>query len=106
GGVTLTNTTEAAFTGTHSLKTTGRTAGFNGPSLNLFGQLNKGASYRITVSVRMVAGEAPTTIRATMQRTITGGTQQFDTVASNSSVTDAAWATLSATYSFSTDVTG
>ena len=34
GGVTLTNTTEQAFAGTRSLKTTGRTAGFMGPSLN------------------------------------------------------------------------
>ena len=32
GGVTLTNTTEQAFAGTRSLKTTGRTAGFMGPS--------------------------------------------------------------------------
>src|SRR5438309_177258 len=35
GPVTLTNSTDVAFGGTHSLKTTGRTAGFNGPSLNL-----------------------------------------------------------------------
>src|SRR5438309_787844 len=35
GPVTLTSSTDAAFGGTHSLKTTGRTAGFNGPSLNL-----------------------------------------------------------------------
>src|SRR4029078_7041629 len=43
GGVTLTNATEQAFAGTRSLKTTGRTAGFMGPSLNLPGQLVKGA---------------------------------------------------------------
>ena len=40
GPVTLTNTDEVpAHGGTRSLKTTGRTAGFNGPSLNTFGLL-------------------------------------------------------------------
>ena len=106
GGVVLTNTSEAAFAGTQSLKTTGRSAGFHGPSLNLFGQLAKGATYRVTVSARLVAGEAPTTMRVTMQRTLVGGSNQFDTIASNSSVTDGAWVTLTGTYSFATDVTG
>ena len=70
GPVTLTSTTEQAFAGTSSLKTTGRTAGFMGPSLDLTGQLAKGATYQVGVSVRLVAGEAPTTIRVTMQRSI------------------------------------
>ena len=106
GTVVLTNTTEAAFAGTRSLKTTGRTAGFNGPSLNLTGQLVKGATHQVGVSVRLVSGEAPTTIRVTMQRTLVGGTQAFDTIAQNTNVTDGGWVTLTGTYSFSTDVTG
>jgi endo-1,4-beta-xylanase len=89
GPVTLTSTTEQAFAGTNSLKTTGRTAGFHGPSLNLTGQLAKGATYQVGVSVRLVAGEAPTTIRVTMQRSI-GATDSFDTIAQNTNVTDAA----------------
>jgi endo-1,4-beta-xylanase len=106
GPVTLTNTTEQAFAGTHSLKTTGRTAGFNGPSLNLTGQLVKGATYQVGVSVRLVGGEAPTTIRVTMQRTLVGGMNAFDTIAQNTNVTDGAWVTLNnSAYSFSTDVT-
>src|SRR5436190_4743267 len=102
--VVLTSTTEAAFVGTHSLKTTGRTAGFNGPSLRVTSQLAKGATYQVSVAVRLVAGSAPTTIRVTMQRTPTGGSAAFDTIAQNTNVTDAAWATLSGPYSFSTDV--
>src|SRR5262252_6769324 len=35
GSPTLANSTEQAFTGTHSLKTTNRTTGFMGPSINL-----------------------------------------------------------------------
>jgi len=106
GTVVLTNTTEAAFAGTRSLKTTGRTAGFNGPSLTLTGQLVKGATHQVGVSVRLVAGEAPTTIRVTMQRTLAGGAQAFDTIAQNTNVTDGGWVTLNGTYSFATDVTG
>ena len=70
--MTLTNTTEQAFAGTRSLKTTGRTAGFKGPSRQLIGQLTKGATYGVTVSARLVDGEAATTVRVTMQRTLTG----------------------------------
>jgi endo-1,4-beta-xylanase len=106
GPVTLTNTTEQAFAGTHSLKTTGRTAGFNGPSLNLLGVLTKGATYQVGVSVRLLAPAAPTTIRVTMQRTPTGGSAAFDTIAQNTNVTDAGWVTLTGSYSFTTDVTG
>src|SRR5262245_8264885 len=101
GGVVLTNTTEAAQAGTRSLKTTNRTQGFHGPSLNVLNSLVKGATYQVTVSVRLVSGEAPTTIRVTVQRTPTGGSNQFDTVVSSATngVTDAAWTTLTGLYS-------
>jgi len=102
GPVTLTNTNEVpAHGGTRSLKTTGRTAGFNGPSLNAFGLLTKGATYQVTAWVRLVAGEAPTQIRVTMQRTVSGS-NSFDSIASSSAtgVTDAAWVQLSGLYAF------
>ena len=44
GGVVLTNSTVVAHGGTHSLLTTGRTAGFHGPSLNILSTLTKGAT--------------------------------------------------------------
>src|SRR5262245_16215042 len=102
GPVTLTNTAEVpAHGGTRSLKTTGRTAGFHGPSLNAFGLLTKGATYQVTAWVRLVAGEAPTQIRVTMQRTLSGG-NSFDSIASSSAtgVTDAAWVQLTGLYAF------
>ena len=47
GTALVTNTTEAANTGTHSLKTTGRTAGFHGPALrHLLGVLT--ARHRVS----------------------------------------------------------
>jgi len=100
--VTLTNTDEVpAHGGTRSLKTTGRTAGFHGPSRNAFGLLTKGATYQVTAWVRLVAGEMPTQIRVTMQRTVSGS-NSFDSIASSSAtgVTDAAWVQLSGLYSF------
>ena len=66
GSPTVANSTEQAFTGTHSLKTTGRTASFMGPGLSLTGQLTAGATYRVSVAARLAAGEAPTTLRVTV----------------------------------------
>src|SRR5215813_10917839 len=94
GGVTLTNTTEAAAGGTHSLKTTGRTMGFHGPSLNVLSLLTRGATYQVTASVRLVPTTPATAVRVTMQQTPVGGGNQFVTVASNNNVTDAAFVTM------------
>src|SRR5689334_11641209 len=62
----LTNTTDVAHGGTHSLKTTGRTAGFNGPSLDVSRLLTKGATCQITVSVRLVSGTPATQLKITV----------------------------------------
>ena len=56
---------------------TGRTAGFNGPSLDLLGQLSAGKVYQVTAAVRLVAGEVPTQLIITVQRTPTGGSTAF-----------------------------
>jgi endo-1,4-beta-xylanase len=107
GGVVLTNSTEAAATGTNSLKTIGRSQGFHGPSLNILGLLTRGATYQVTASVRLAAGEAATTLTATVQQTPAGGGgNQFVTVAQNANVTDAAWVTLTGLYSFGTEMSG
>src|SRR5947208_13793184 len=52
GTAILTNNTEAAHGGSHSLKTTGRTAAFHGPSLNLANTLSTGNVYQITAWLR------------------------------------------------------
>jgi endo-1,4-beta-xylanase len=106
GTVVLTNTTEAAASGARSLKTTGRTAGFNGPSLNLLGTLSRGTIYQVTASVRLVAGQAADSLKITVQRTPVGGANAFDQVTPSASVTDGAWVTLTGQYSFTTDVSG
>jgi len=104
GTVVLTNTTEAAATGARSLKTTGRTAGFNGPSLNLLSTLSRGTIYQITASVRLVAGQPADSLKITVQRTPAGGSTAFDQVTPSAAVTDGGWVTLTGQYSFTTDV--
>src|SRR5215470_5066329 len=106
GTVSLTNTTEAAATGSRSLKTTGRTAGFNGPSLNVLSLLSPGVVYQVTASVRLVSGETPTTLKITVQRTPTGGSNAFDQVTPSTNVTDSSWVTLTGQYSFAGSVSG
>ena len=103
GSPTLTNTTEQAFTGTHSLKVTNRTASFMGPGLNVLSQIQKGATYLVTVSARLVAGQTTTNVLGTFSRTPTGGTGTFDTPLTLSNVTDQAWVTGSALYTSPTD---
>ena len=98
--VVLASTDEVAHAGARSLKTTGRTAGFHGPSLNTLGLLTKGATYQVSVWVRLVAADATQpTIRVTMQRTVSG-TNNFDTIASNGTVTATGWTQLTGLYAF------
>ena len=102
GSPTVANSTDTAFTGTHSLLTTNRTASFMGPGVNMLGKLSKGATYQVTLSARLQTGQPTSTLIATFQRTPTGGSAAFDTVVS-ASVTDQAWVTMTGIYSFSTD---
>jgi endo-1,4-beta-xylanase len=105
GGVVLANTDEVGSrpggVGTRSLRTTGRTQGFHGPSLQTLGLLTKGATYQVTVWTRLVSGEAPAQLRVTMQRTV-GGANSFDTIAQTAAgaVTDAGWVQMTGLYAF------
>lgn len=104
GGVVVAATTEASYAGTHSLKTTGRTQTWQGPSLDVTAKLHKGVTYAIEGYVKLVAGQPANTLVMTMQREA-GGTN-WDRVAASATngVTDAGWVKLAGEYSFSTDV--
>ncbi len=104
GAATLAATTDAAHAGTQSLRTTGRTATWNGPGRNVLGMLQKSATYVIEAYVRTVAGQPPAAIHMTMQRTPDGGSTTFERVASaTGSETD--WVVLRGEYSFQVDST-
>src|SRR6185369_7976749 len=81
GSATVANATDLAFSGTHSLKTTNRTATYMGP----------GTSYSVSVRARLAAGETPTSLRVTVMRTLPDGSNAFDTVVSSTNVTADAW---------------
>lgn len=99
GSVVLTNTIAASHSGTHSLLTTGRTANFNGPSLNVTNTLTQGPTYQISGWVQLTSGEPPDTLKITMQR-MTNGTQAFDQIAASAAggVTDTGWVLLQGLY--------
>lgn len=103
GSAVVTNTTEAARTGSRSLKTTNRTAPWNGPALNVLGTLAPNATYRITGYVRLVAGQTADTLKFTVERQPGNSFTQVNTPVS---VTDADWVQLQGTFGFSaTDAT-
>ncbi|RZJ11418.1 MAG: hypothetical protein EOP39_06360 [Rubrivivax sp.] len=101
GSVTLTNSTAAARTGSRSLLTTGRTATYMGPSINLATKMVPGATYQITAWARLTAGTPATQVKLSMQRT-QGGTTSYDSVGSSAAtgVNDAGWTQISGLYTF------
>ncbi len=107
GTAVLTPTMEAAHGGAWSLKVTGRTASWNGPSIDLTGKVVKGTLYQVTAWVRLVSGQPADTVKITMQRTLGPGSacQSFDTVATSAAngVTDGGWVMLSGQYIFSSE---
>ena len=99
GTAILAVTNEAAATGLNSLKTTGRTAPWNGPGLDVMPTVQKDLLYQIRVSVRLTAGQAALqdTLRMTIERRVAGETSdRFDSIAASatSGVTSGSWVAL------------
>ncbi|GAA1735591.1 extracellular catalytic domain type 1 short-chain-length polyhydroxyalkanoate depolymerase [Luedemannella helvata] len=95
GSVTVATSTEQAHAGTRSLKTTGRTANWHGPAINLLDKVAAGTQYTFTAYVRMVAGSD--TIGATVQKTV-DGTQSWDGASDRVTATDTGWTKLTGTW--------
>jgi endo-1,4-beta-xylanase len=98
-GVMLANTVETANTGFRSLKTTGRTASWQGPQYNVTSLMSNGSRYRVSVWVRLAAGEPSSSIRVTVERVLAGGTT-YHTVIPNTTVTSGQWVQLTAYYDY------
>ena len=102
GGETVAASDAAAHGGTGSLAVTGRTAGWQGASLDVHGAVDKGVRYDVSAWVRLAAGSAADSARISVQRT-TGGTVSYDQVAGATAVTDAGWTRLTGHYTLTTD---
>ena len=101
GGVTLTNSTAASHGGARSLLTSGRTAGWNGPSLDLRTVLAPNTTYQISGWVRLLAGQPQSNLKFTLESRATGGTTtNYAQVNTPAAVTDAGWVQLQGTISF------
>ena len=99
GAVTVTSSTDVARTGSSSLKTTGRTANWQGPSLNLASITLPNTTYRVTGWVRLVSGEPASALQFTVERT-TNGETSYTQISAAPSVTDGAWVQLQGNFSY------
>ena len=75
GSSTLTNSTAAAHTGTHSLLTTGRVANYDGPQISVSDKMYPGSVYNISVWVLLTPADQSThIINMSLQTTLDGNT--------------------------------
>ena len=104
GDVVVAISDEEAKTGAYSLKTTNRSANWNGPSLDASMIMVKGAQYEIKASLKLVeAPETPSTVKISMESKPVGGETGWGTIA-ESVVSTMDWVELSGTYTFGTDM--
>ncbi len=103
GGVAINSVNEAAQTGSYSLKVTGRTANWNGQSLDVSTLFKKGAVYNVTGYVKLVnAPRKPCTVKFTVEEKASGGTN-WKTVAQRD-IMNTKWQKLSGSYTFNKDM--
>ena len=88
-----------ANTGSNSLLVSNRSQTFQGPGIDLTSVLTANQSYLFKVAVRLsdTTPSAGDTVRVTMKSVI-GGTTNFTTVASSTSVTNTGWVILQGTF--------
>ncbi len=98
---TVAPSTAVAHGGTTSLAVTGRTATWQGPSLDILDIVDKGTAYTITAWVRTAAGTD--NARLSVERR-SAGVAAYDQVVGNTAVNSGAWTQLTGRYTLATDV--
>ena len=75
GSSTLTNSTAAAHSGTHSLLVTGRVANYDGPQINVSNKMYVGSTYNISAWVMLLPMDGSNhVINMSLQTTLSGNT--------------------------------
>lgn len=93
-GCTLTNTTADAYSGTHSLLVTNRTADYDGPQISVSDKMYVGSAYSISVWVKLAPSATQAdTLRVSLQTTV-GGVTSYNTVVGNTPVPLDTWVQL------------
>jgi endo-1,4-beta-xylanase len=80
GKSTLTNSTTAAHSGTHSLLTTGRTANFDGPQISVSNKMYTGSKYNISAWVMLAPTDGSNHVINMSLQTTLGGTTSFPSI--------------------------
>jgi endo-1,4-beta-xylanase len=88
--------------GGNSLKVSGRTAIWHGLGLDISPLLFKGRTYLVSVSVRLVKGQSPDSLKITMIQTPPKGEVTYTTISNFTPVTDSEWIKLSGEYKVTT----
>lgn len=88
--------------GSQSIKISGRTLSWQGPVLDVSPLIFKGRTYKFSVSLRLVKGQAEDTMTMKIKQTPAKGEATYVEIAPMTKVTDAGWVTLSGEYSAST----
>ncbi|KNY28475.1 carbohydrate binding domain-containing protein [Pseudobacteroides cellulosolvens] len=103
GAAQVSSSSESKNTGSYSLKVTGRTSGWHGPSISVKNILQKGATYQISGFVKRTQAVSSSTIKLSMAATPVGGSETYPGIGSIS-VSDTQWQQISGTYTFTQDM--
>jgi endo-1,4-beta-xylanase len=102
GGVILSASSDAAYSGEYGLKVEGRSQGWNGPTFNVTSFMEVGKTYGITAWVRLPAGSSASSVAMLVERT-TDGTPYYESVTAKTA-TDSGWVKLSGEYTLKNPV--
>ena len=97
-GSTVTNSTVAAHSGTHSLLTTGRTANFDGPQINVSNKMYNGSQYNISAWVMLTPADGSNHVINMSLQTTLDGTTSFPSITPFPGITvpaDGSWHEIS-----------
>ncbi len=87
GSSSVTNSTAAAHSGAHSLLTTGRTANWDGPSINVSNKMYVGSTYNLSVWVMMMPIDGSSHVINMSLQTTKSGTTSYPSVSGYPGVT-------------------
>ncbi len=86
--------------GSSSLLTTGRTATYSGPAIDVTGYMMTGSKYNVSVWMKLASGEPAAQARVSLA-VKSGSTTNYRTLVGNTEVTDGPWVRLSGEYTLS-----
>lgn len=98
GSSTLANSIAAAHGGTHSLLTTGRTANFDGPQINVSNKMYSGSEYNLSAWVMLVPTDGSKHVINMSLQTTLDGTTSFPSITAFPGITvpaDGSWHQIS-----------